>query len=620
MPCRTFFSGGREAERIPMQRRILIVYGLLVLAPALVIGVLAFRLLGHEQERLRLASVAAIEERAQAVAENIRISVEDAEEGLLSALASLPEPELPRALKEWRGQNTLVRNVFILNPARGLLLPEPMLPGSSPAAPGDSAFVRRYEGLFALNVPWPAALAESASAAVPVGKEEAPPAAGSGRITRLPRDRKFAGTVRVIAPSPSVARISAAALTATVDKLPVKKSADYESQMREVQAMESQARSGWIPWISDNTLSLLGWLQPSPDKPVRGLELDLDVLLPRLVATLPPQPPEGMAFVVSDGNRMLCRPSCPVSAAMQVLCRVPVGSELPHWEVVVLAVPGAAGVAAGGKMLRTLSLLLTGTFLMAILTGGALLLFAAYRGQLDARRKTSFVSNVSHELKTPLTSIRMYAELLGEGRVRDEGKKKRYLDNIIVESQRLTRLISNVLDFSRIEQNRKVYNITEADLVQIVRGVIERLSMRIQEAGIHVEMALPSGGLVLRTDSDAVEQVLINLVDNAMKYAASGRELRIEMEAAPDGCARIRVLDRGPGIPPAEREKVFDKFYRMDHSLTGGKPGCGLGLTISRKMLRDLGGELACGPRDGGGTCFTAELRPKPVEEETQQG
>jgi signal transduction histidine kinase len=601
-----------------MRRKLFIIeYVLLLLLPALVIGVAAFRLLGHEQERLRLAATAALEERAQAVAQSIRLAMTNTEDGLLVTLAALPDAELAPALKEWRGQNPLIRNVFILDPVRGLVLPEPPSKGEPEAAlSGYSDFIRRYGMLFASEDPWPERVSDAKPGAA------ATPATGSSsgaakdipgmfpdvQVRKWDLIRMKGATVQTVVTSPSVAHISASALKETVDRLAQQKTADYEPKVRNIRQPGSPLEAGWIPWTSDNTLSLLGWVQPGKTQPVRGVEIDMEVLLPKLAAVLPAEPPVGLEYVLADETRVLRHPRAAAVSHGWSVCRVPVGPALPHWEVVVRAAPGAGMSPDDGGAFLTLSLLLTGIFLAAILTGGALLVFEAHRSRLDARRKTSFVSNVSHELKTPLTSIRMYAELLGERRVRDEEKQRRYLGIIITESQRLTRLINNVLDFSRIEQNRKAYNITRMDAAQTVRDVLDRLAVRIQEAGMYVRTELPPEGLPFHTDHDVLEQVLINLVDNAMKYAAAGRELRVELCSTPGG-ARLRVLDRGPGIPPSAQEKVFEKFYRTDHALTGGKAGCGLGLTISRKMLRELGGDLTCGLRDGGGACFTANLK-----------
>jgi signal transduction histidine kinase len=218
------------------------------------------------------------------------------------------------------------------------------------------------------------------------------------------------------------------------------------------------------------------------------------------------------------------------------------------------------------------------------------------------------VSNVSHELKTPLTTIRMYAELLGDNRVRDEARQRNYLDTIIIESQRLTRLVNNVLDFSRLEQGHKQYNSEEGDLVPLISRVLETQRPRLEEAGFKLEANLPAGDPIrIYADRDAIEQVLLNLLDNAMKYASSGGWLGLSLQR--NGAdAILTVSDHGPGVPSAHRRRIFDTFHRVDDSLTASQPGSGLGLSIARRLLRDQGGDLRCEPNQPAGAKFIATI------------
>lgn len=232
----------------------------------------------------------------------------------------------------------------------------------------------------------------------------------------------------------------------------------------------------------------------------------------------------------------------------------------------------------------------------------------AHRNELDARQKTSFVSNVSHELKTPLTSIRMYAELLSEKRVKDAGKVHDYLGVIVSESQRLTRLVNNVLDFSRLEQGKKKYRLERLDVSHHLRSVLDTQTLRANEAGMSLDVVLPETPVSAKLDRDAFEQAVLNLIDNAIKYADVGKEITVMLETSPASGFRIRILDRGPGVPSAQKELIFDKFHRVDDSLTAAKPGSGLGLTIARRLVRDMGGDLRYEPREGGGSCFIIEF------------
>ena len=231
----------------------------------------------------------------------------------------------------------------------------------------------------------------------------------------------------------------------------------------------------------------------------------------------------------------------------------------------------------------------------------------AKRNMLDARQKTSFVSNVSHELKTPLTSIRMFAELLLERRVRDKDKKNKYLGIIVSESRRLTRLVNNVLDFSRLEQGKKKYNMEAVDMVSFLMELVEFHKPRIKDADMEYHINIPDRDIIISTDRDALEQVILNLMDNAIKYADTGGEISLSMEAD-EKEVEIRIEDRGPGIPDTHRNKIFDKFHRVDDSLTATKQGSGLGLSIAKRMMEDIGGGLFYMPRQGGGSCFTVKI------------
>ncbi|NOQ42213.1 MAG: sensor histidine kinase, partial [Desulfuromusa sp.] len=246
-------------------------------------------------------------------------------------------------------------------------------------------------------------------------------------------------------------------------------------------------------------------------------------------------------------------------------------------------------------------------FIIAILLGGSLLLWQAYRNHRDAVQKISFISNVSHELKTPLTTIRMYAELLGEGKITDGEKQQRYLQTIIKESQRLTRLVGNVLDFSRLEQGQRSYQRSKLNLNQMLRELTEQLLPRLNEVDMVLEMNLPDDPIELYSDRDALEQIILNLFDNGIKYAATGKKLQLDLERQGNNI-RLRLQDWGPGVPQDQKEKIFDKFHRVDNSLTTRQQGSGLGLSIARQLAEGLGGSLNFCPIDGSGCCIELSL------------
>jgi two-component system phosphate regulon sensor histidine kinase PhoR len=247
-------------------------------------------------------------------------------------------------------------------------------------------------------------------------------------------------------------------------------------------------------------------------------------------------------------------------------------------------------------------------FVTAILAGGSLLLWQARRSEEEAAQKISFVANVSHEFKTPLTTIRLYSELLEQGRVRDAKQGGDYLRTIGRETERLARLVNNALDFSRLEQGQKKYARERLDLVAAVTRLTETHAPRIAEAGMVLKHELPANSIHVITDRDAVEQIVLNLLDNACKYASAGGEVVVSVTAIPSGGVELRVADRGPGVPTEQSDKIFEKFHRVNDALTVEKTGAGLGLSIARQLARGLGGDLYYEPRMGGGSEFVLKL------------
>jgi signal transduction histidine kinase len=225
-----------------------------------------------------------------------------------------------------------------------------------------------------------------------------------------------------------------------------------------------------------------------------------------------------------------------------------------------------------------------------------------------ARQKTDFVSNVSHELKTPLTSIRMFSELLAEDRVKDPAKRRSYFNIITAETARLSRLINNVLDFSRIERGEKKYNFADCDLAGVARETAANYQPHLEAHGFKFETHLPTTPRLVHGDRDALAQVLVNLISNAEKYSNGSKEIAVELPDTNDSSLEIRVLDRGTGVPAGSEEKIFEQFFRAHDSLASGVQGSGLGLTLARQIARAHGGDVLYKPREGGGSCFTLRL------------
>jgi signal transduction histidine kinase len=219
-----------------------------------------------------------------------------------------------------------------------------------------------------------------------------------------------------------------------------------------------------------------------------------------------------------------------------------------------------------------------------------------------AARKAEFVSTVSHELRTPLTSIRMYADMLKEGWVKDDASARDYFALIAAESERLARLVNNVLDFSRIERGKKTFEMRTGDPAPVVREAAETLRPYLKEKGLRLEIDVPESLPAATFDRDALVQILVNLIDNASRHGKE--EVRVEASAQ-NGSVVLRVLDRGPGVPAAERERIFDPFARGANAAGGGS---GLGLALVRHYATAHRGRVEVGDREGGGAVFSLVL------------
>lgn len=364
-------------------------------------------------------------------------------------------------------------------------------------------------------------------------------------------------------------------------------------------------RSGWAWATADDGWHRYGWRQLA-DGTVIGLELRLEAIKSRLRDVFPVTPDTGETYQLLDAAGHVWE-GRELAAGTVPLLTIPLSADvLPGWTIVAHLDDLRYGSADDGGFL------VAGTAVVALLVGaillsGALLLLQARRSEIEAAQKTSFVANVSHEFKTPLTTIRLYAELLAEGRVRDEAKRADYLRTIGGETQRLARLVGNVLDFSRLEQGRKKFELQPLDAAAELRALLDTHAPRLAEAGLALATALPGAPCPLTTDRDALQQIVLNLLDNACKYAADGREVSVALHCDAGG-ATIRVGDRGPGVPAAQRERIFEKFHRVDDRLTAAHAGTGLGLSIARQLARGLGGDLRCIARDGGGAEFVFTL------------
>jgi signal transduction histidine kinase len=376
----------------------------------------------------------------------------------------------------------------------------------------------------------------------------------------------------------------------------------------------TQSKPQWFSWFWGDGVNFILW-RPDPDRArIVGVEVDRMAMLADLVGSLPDSGGNdgSLRQLVDTSGRVIYQwGNAALDGETEAGVELPLAAPLGMWRLRHLADPALA-ITAGQLGRRAsagiVTALATGAVLVLVL---AAYLFQVYRRQMrDAERRVSFVNQVSHELKTPLTNIRMYAELAGEraANLGDESAPlQRHLGIVVDESHRLGRLINNVLAFAK--ESRGEIHLRKAPAVadDVIGTTLELFRPALEKKGFSVEFT-PGAPDIVSLDTDALEQILANLFGNVEKYAAAGKWLGIRSSAA-HGITTIAVKDLGPGIPRNQRERVFGAFARLGDHLTEGVSGTGIGLTISRQLARLHGGDLTLEEASGGpGCCFHLSL------------
>ncbi len=602
--------------------RSALIFLVAIFLPSLVLGWLALRTAGEQRILIERQEVNLRQSETDAAAAQVRMVMDQKQQLFAETIRSLTAQHGASALAE--SYDILLHEVwadsgvpFAVAPDGALAFPS-AAQGRANSSFGDfransAAFLsnRSTEEVFQMQqvvkgktgtsaesknaaTPSPAEKAEKRSLPVEPKSE---PASGSSLADKTLRKMPSVPT-RNVAPQKEAARAA---------DLPV--ASKVAPEFSNFQNATQGATQGIIARFVQNELEVLLWTKPDPrENWIFGVMLAPAQIRALLGEVLPDNSYGGTELAILDER---ARPVVQAPAGFTADWKRPfvateIGEALPQWEVALyLTNPDKLTNSA---RLVTMTLVLLIALALAAILGGGFFVVRDTRHQLAlAQKKTDFVSNVSHELKTPLTSIRLFAEMLSDGRVNDPQKQHRYLRIISSESERLTRLVNNVLDFARMEKGRKTYQRTTTDIRPLIAGLWEREEERLREKDFAAEWIADPGAYSVHCDPDAVLQVLVNLLSNAEKYSNGSLSitLRTHLEK---GRLVIAVEDRGPGLPRGMEEKIFEPFFRADDSLASGVQGSGLGLTLARRIARDHDGDLTARPRDGGGSIFTFTL------------
>jgi signal transduction histidine kinase len=247
--------------------------------------------------------------------------------------------------------------------------------------------------------------------------------------------------------------------------------------------------------------------------------------------------------------------------------------------------------------------------LASIILMGLFAIYQSARAVVDlSERRSGFVSSVTHELKTPLTNIRMYIEMLEQGIAQDPEREQEYYRILGSESARLSRLINNILEFSKLGKKQRHFALQEGILEEVIQEVEDVMHEKLRQEGFHLKIEKKEIR-PFRYDREAMIQILINLIDNSMKFGKGSSTKEILVRLWPEGDSnKISVSDTGPGIPGYALKKVFDDFYRVDNDLTRTTGGTGIGLALVKKFVDAMSGSITATNNDGPGCTITISL------------
>jgi signal transduction histidine kinase len=314
---------------------------------------------------------------------------------------------------------------------------------------------------------------------------------------------------------------------------------------------------------------------------------------------------ENVQWVVTDEDgQVLSKLAQPAGAQLSV--RKSFAGNFPPWSLELYQKESLflQTLVASGRGIYLYAFVLIGIILIV----GLAVTLRSIEHELElSRMKSDFVSTVSHEFKSPLTSIRQLVEMLQSNRVPSEARRRQYYDVIVEQSKRLSMLVDDVLDFSRMEEGRKVFSFEVTDLSELLHEVVSRIQHQVDHAGFHIHADIPGQLPAVKADRLAVSEAVANLLDNAIKYSGSADHLEIRAFLENQYLV-IAVQDFGIGIDKEEIPKIFDRFYRGGDSLTRSIEGTGLGLTLVKQIALAHRGTIQVESERGKGSTFSIRL------------
>lgn len=565
-----------------MRLRSTLLFFLLVSVPLVLMAWIGVMLLRQQQAQARNAWISVIETKLRAADSLLSQEMTRLESDLNSLLK---DTELTDdALHELPRDQPLVRHAFLID-ARGKMI----IPGTNGAARADvTAFMRRTESVWESGVRF-------GSDAVQARREQAR-VAPSQQVAQNNRSQQTYDLN-----SPLSQQDGQATYSTKADVRPNVKVSGKTGTAEPV-----IAASGWHVWFYGSGPQMIFW-QERADRRIAGVEIEMTALLSLLVNRLSGEDApvaKGLTQVTSsDGKTILHQwGAATESEVLPLVAQRTCSSPLGMWRLVYLPARNESPKVQRAPLIAGL-----GGAGLALLAVAFLFLRESTRDIREARRRVSFVNQVSHELKTPLTNIRLYAEM-AQQRVEelDDDTASRHLSVVEAETSRLSRLIHNVLTFGQQQRDQLAVHPRTASLDEVTRRVTGVWRPGLEAKGFAVECSLNAPDPFM-FDPDALEQIIGNLLSNVEKYAGSGGFVRIASLA--DGKnARLTIEDRGPGIPARMRATVFAPFVRVRNDVTEGVSGTGIGLSISRNLAELHGGTLALEDVPGGGSRFVLSL------------